>query len=72
VGHALPVVRTSKQKRGLFLRKRERERESSADLIPFRVATFLLLITEEEGRRTIHVSRSLLIPCLVKAEVRDA
>ncbi len=54
MGHALPVVRTSKQKRELFFR----ERESSADLIPFCVAIFLLLMTEEGGRRPIHVSRS--------------
>ncbi len=54
MGHALPEVRTRKQKRELF----QRERESSADLIPFRVATFLLLMTEEEGRRPIHVSNS--------------
>lgn len=50
MGHALPEVRT--------FSLRERERESSPDLIPFRVATFLLLMTEEEGRRPIHVSRS--------------
>ncbi len=54
MGHALPEVRTF----SLRERERARERESSPDLIPFRVATFLLLMTAEEGRRPIHVSRS--------------